>query len=120
VPVALVAGDDEAVAQTRDRLAEAVFGAVVKGGISTFAALHLHPERAWALIRAGVEAAVRRAAGLSPWRLPAGCRVEVAFDHQARADQAVLVPRVEKSGPREVAWEAADGRHMTLVYRAVL
>jgi D-amino peptidase len=120
VPVALVAGDDKAVAQTRALLGADVVGVAVKEGISTFAALHLHPERARELIREAAEVAVRRAAGLSPWRLRPGCRVELAFDHQARADQAVLVPGVERLGPREVAWAAADGRHLILVYRAVL
>lgn len=119
VPVTLVTGDDRAVAQTRALLGERVVGVVVKEGFSTFAALHLHPETAQALIRAGAEEATRRAADAQPWTLPTDCRVEVEFDHQARADQAATVPGVERAGARTVAWVAQDALAFNLTWRAV-
>src|SRR5688572_25794235 len=92
VPVVLVTGDIEAVAQTRELLGEQVVGVVVKEGLSTFAAVHLHPVRAQELIRAGAAEATRRtiAGQGNPWPLPSGARVELEFEHQARADQAIL------------------------------
>ena len=120
VPVTFVCGDDKAVAQTRARLGEQVVGVAVKEGISTFAALHLHPTKARELIRAGAEQAVRTAAGARPWSLPAGCRVELDFEHQARADQAVLVPGVERAGERTVAWSPVDGKAFGLTFRAIM
>jgi D-amino peptidase len=122
VPVMLVTGDDKAVVQTRELLGEQVVGVVVKEGISTFAALHLHPARAQELIRAGAEEATRRAlAGRGrPWPLPAGARVELEFEHQARADQAVLVPGVERAGERAVAFRPADGLDFILIFRAAM
>ena len=120
VPVVFVCGDDKAVAQTQAMLGPQVVGVAVKEGISTFAALHLHPAKARELIRTGAERAVRNAAGAKPWTLPAGCRVELDFDHQARADQAVLVPGIERAGERTVAWAPADGKAFGLTFRAVM
>ncbi len=119
VPVAFVAGDDKAVAQTRALLGEKVVGVETKQGISTFTALHLHPTKAQELILAGAEEAVRRAGNLKPFTVPADCRVEMDFDHQARADQAVLVPGVERAGERTVAWRYEDGPRFMNTFRAV-
>ena len=120
VPVTLVTGDEKAVAQTQALLGEQVVGVVVKEGLSTFAALHLHPRKAQELIRAGAERAVRNASAASPWKLPANCRVELEFEHQSRADQAVFIPSVERAGERAVAFHPADGLAFIYTFRAVM
>lgn len=120
VPVTLVTGDDKAVAQVRDLLGEQVVGVVVKEGYSTFSAIHLHPLRAQELIRQGAEEAVRRATNARPWQPRAGYRVEVDFDHQARADQCVYIPGVERAGERTVAYSPADGVAFIHTYRAIM
>ena len=120
VPVVLVTGDDKAVAQTRDLLGEQVVGVAVKEGISTFAALHLHPRQAQDLIRAGAEEAVRRARDARPWTLAAGCRVECEFEHQSRADQAAYVPSVDRCGERAVVFRPADGLEFIRTFRALM
>jgi D-amino peptidase len=120
VPVTLVTGDDQAVAQTREWIGDHVVGVVVKEGYSTFAALHLHPARAQELIRAGAEAAARQASEAPVWQLPAGCQVEVEFDHQSRADQAAAVPGVHRAGERCVAFQAASGLELVQTIRAIV
>lgn len=120
VPVVMVAGDDKAVAQTQALLGPQVAGAVVKEGISTFSALHLHPEKARQLIREAAEQAVQNAADAQPYTLPAGGTVELTFDHQARADQAILVPGVVRTGERSVAWIPRDGHEFIRTFRAVM
>ena len=120
VPVALVTGDDQAVAQTRALLGDGVVGVVVKEGYSTFAALHLHPQEARRRIRAGAEEAARTAKDLRPWTLPAGCRIELEFDHQSRADQAAYIPTVARSGERAVAFAPQDGLAFAHTFRAVM
>jgi D-amino peptidase len=120
VPVVMVSGDDKAVAQTQALLGEQVTGAVVKEGISTFAALHLHPERARQLIREAAETAVGRADLALPFILPRGATVELTFDHQARADQAVMVPGVARTGERSVAWTPDHGDDFIRTFRAVM
>jgi D-amino peptidase len=120
VPVVLVTGDDKAVAQTQALLGQQVAGAVVKEGISTFSALHLHPERAREVIREAAETAISNVSNASPYVLPSGGTVELTFDHQSRADQAVLVPGVVRTGERSVAWIARDGHDFILTFRAVM
>lgn len=120
VPVTLVTGDDKAVAQTQALLGEQVVGAVVKEGISTHAALHLHPARAREVIREAAEAAMLLAGEATPFPLPGGASVELTFDHQARADQAVLVPGVVRTGERSVAWIPENGGEFIRVFRAVM
>ncbi len=120
VPVTMVAGDLRAVEQVRAHLGQQVVGVPVKTGLSTFAALNDHPAEAQAKIRKGAEQAVKAAKSAKPWVLPANSRIELAFDHQARADQACYVPGVERIGEREVAWTAPDGLQFILTFRAVI
>jgi D-amino peptidase len=120
VPVVMVSGDDKAVAQTQGFLGDQVVGAVVKEGISTFSALHLHPEKARQLIREAAQEAIGRAESARPYILPKDATVELTFDHQARADQAVFVPGVARSGERSVAWTPANGHEFIRTFRAVM
>jgi len=120
VPVALVTGDETAVAQTRELLGERVVGVAVKEGLSTFSALHLHPVKAQALIRAGAEEAIRRVDELTPFTLPRGCRIELDFEHQSRADHAAYVPTVDRAGERTVAFSPANGLEFIHTFRAVM
>ena len=120
VPVVLVTGDDKAVAQTRAYLGDQVVGAVVKEGITTFSALHLHPETAQQRIREAAEAAVRGAESARPFTLPTGRPVELEFDHQARADAATMVPGVSRGGERAVSWAPEDGLSFIRTFNAVM
>ena len=120
VPVVMVSGDDKAVAQTQGFLGDQVVGAVVKEGISTFSALHLHPEKARQLIREAARKAIGRAETARPYILPQGATVELTFDHQARADQAVFVPGVARTGERSIAWTPANGEEFIHTFRAVM
>ncbi len=120
VPVTLVTGDDKAVAQVRELLGEQVVGVAVKEGYSTFSAIHLHPMRAQELIRQGAEAAMRRVGNAQPWQPRSGFRIEVDFDHQARADQCVYIPGVERAGERTVAYSPADGLAFAHIFRAIM
>jgi D-amino peptidase len=120
VPVILVTGDDKAVAQTRELLGDQVVGVAVKEGISTFAALHLHPSVAAERIREGAERAVGSAGSAVPFILPNGTTVELDFNHQARADQAALAPGVERTGERTIAFHPVDGLGLCRTFRAVM
>lgn len=118
VPVVFVAGDEKAVAQVQDFLGDRVEGAVVKWGLSSTSALHLHPDKARDVIREGAERAVTKVAQATPYRLPDGVTVELEFDHQARADQAVLLPGVERVGERSIAFRPAEGLQFNDMFRA--
>ncbi len=120
VPVTLVTGDIRAVEQTQALLGSQVIGAVVKEGLSTFAAISLHPTKAQNLIREQAKAAVASAATAKPWVLPAGAVIEVEFDHQTRADQATYIPGVERGGERFVTYSPADGVDFVHTFRAIV
>jgi len=120
VPVTLVTGDIKAVRQTQELLGEQVVGAVVKEGLSTFAALHLHPLKAQQLIRESAAQAVRNASSAQPYVLLGNCLVEVEFEHQTRADQATYIPGVERVGERVVGFHPTDGRDLVRLFRAVV
>lgn len=120
VPVTFVSGDDKAVAQTQEMLGEQVVGVVVKEGLSTFAALHVHPARAQELIRNGARQAVLNAKDAKPFTLKPGALVELEFDHQARADQVVLMPGVERTGWRVIGFRPKDGLEFNRMFRAAM
>ncbi|MDQ3398203.1 MAG: M55 family metallopeptidase [Deinococcota bacterium] len=119
-PVTLVTGDDKAVRQVRELLGEQVVGVVVKEGYTTFSAIHLHPRRAQELIREGAERAVQGVAKAKPFALPRDCRIEIEFDHQARADQCLYLPGVERAGERTVAYKAENPLAFNRLFRAVM
>lgn len=118
VPVVLVTGDEKAIEQTQAFLGNQVEGVAVKQGISTFAAMHLHPEKAQQLIRDGAERAMNRIADARPYVLNKGATVELEFDHQARAGQAELLPGVDRVGERVIAFQPTDGVEFNTMFRA--
>ena len=118
--VVLVTGDDQAVAQTQDFLGGEPVGVVVKTGYSSTSALHLHPERAQALIRAGAEAAVKKVGQTRPWRLPPGSSLEIEFDHPSRADNCLYLPGVTRALGRGVTCVVEDAEHLTRTFRALM
>lgn len=117
VPVVFASGDDVAMNEIRAELGEGVETVAVKEGLSSFAAIHLHPAEAVRRIRAGAEAGVRRAASLSPHvtRWPAPC--QLSFDHQARADACERVPGITRVDAVTVGWESDSAYHLFQTFR---
>ncbi|MFS8531195.1 M55 family metallopeptidase [Sphaerobacter thermophilus] len=120
VPVIMVTGDDHTVRQTQELLGERVVGVIVKRGIGTNSAIHLHPAKARDLIREGAAEAVRRIPELKPYNPGWPCRVEVDVDHQVQADLATIVPGVARNGERGFVFTAEDGVQLVTIWRAVL
>jgi D-amino peptidase len=120
VPVTFISGDDKAVAQTQEMLGKQVVGVVVKEGLSTFAALHLHPAKAQELIREGAKQAVLNAKDAKPYTLRPGALIELEYDHQARADQAALMPGAERTGWRTIGFRPQDGHEFNRMFRAAM
>jgi D-amino peptidase len=120
VPVALVAGDDLAVAQTRELLGEGIVGVVTKRGYSLSSANHVSPQEARDRIRTGAIDALGRLDALNPYVLPEGALVEIDLDHQSRVDSCCYLPGVERVGPRTFAIRAANGYEFGKFWRAIL
>lgn len=117
VPVVMVAGDEKAVQQTRSLLGQQVVGVAVKEGLSTTAALHLHPEVARQQIRAGARQAIERIGEAKVFSLPAGATVELDYDHQSRADQVAKLTDFSRAGERTVAYRPADGLEFLRLFK---
>ena len=120
VPVALVSGDNTVVTQVHTLLGPDVVGVEVKRGLGTYAAVHLHPEKAREAIRAGAAEAVRRAPRLRPYRVSLPVRLEVDIVGPDLADLAGLLPGVMRVGPRSVAYDGSDVLNMFKAWRAML
>jgi D-amino peptidase len=120
VPVVMVAGDIRAVEQTRAFVGEDCVGVVVKEGLSTFAAVHLHPLKAQQLIREGAERAIAAVSKVKPYKLPESAAIEVEFEHQTRADQAAYIPGVERGGERFVVFHPKNGLDFIHTFRAIV
>lgn len=120
VPVAMVSGDNTVVEQTRNLLGPDVVGVEVKRGVGTYAAVHLHPEKARAAIRAGAAEAVRRAPRLRPYQPQAPIKLEVDVVSPDLADLANLLPGLRRLGPRSVAYEGPNMLDVFKAWRAML
>ncbi len=109
IPVGLVAGDDALADEVADWLpwTERV---VVKEAVGGHAAISLHPTRAAALVRAGAERAVQRAAAgeLRLLELPPPVVIEVEYARGVQADHAAIVPGAQVIGERRVRFVSDD------------
>jgi len=118
VPVGLVSGDDQLALETEAWLpwAERV---TVKTAIGRRSAASVHPSVARERVRAGAEAAVRRAAAgkLESLEVEPPIVLEAEYRHALEADYAALVPGVERYGDRGVRVTTDDP---VTAYRAFL
>lgn len=118
VPAVLVTGDDQAAAQTREFLQSSIEQAVVKWGVSSTSARHLHPSKALELIRDAAERAVAKH-NCVPHVLEPGTEIQVDADHQARIDQMLLIPGTARVGNRTVAFTVNNGLELNSMFRLV-
>ncbi|WP_291426710.1 M55 family metallopeptidase [Deinococcus sp.] len=117
VPVVFASGDDVAMAEIRQELGEQVVCVSVKEGLSSFAAVHLHPREAQRQIRQRAEKAVMAAKKAVPYttRWPAAC--QLTFDHEARADACERVPGITRIDNITVGWESPNAYHLFQTFR---
>lgn len=101
VPVALIAGDQVAIAELK-ALVPGVEGAEVKHAYGRTSALSLHPRRAQQLIKERTRAALARVSSLQPYRIKTPITMELAFKNQSTAEVAAMIPTVERTAPNAV------------------
>ena len=107
VPVALLTGDDQLMAQCAGGFPGAQT-IVVKHAIGHRAARALSPQRACAAIRDGAAAAVRNLETCRPAPIVGSCRLELDLNTVGIADLAAIIPVAERVGPRTVAFAATE------------
>jgi D-amino peptidase len=117
VPVVLVTGDDRTVEDAR-RYAPEARGVAVKDYVSRYAAVCRTPART----SADITAAAREAASLAVRTQPAERQehtVELEFDAAHLAGAATVVPGVEHTGERRVAYTSPDMYEGIRTFKAV-
>ncbi len=119
VPVTMVSGDNLAVAQTRELLGEQVVGVTVKDGYSETSAIHVHPDEALEMIRAGAEEAISNLDRMRVYRLPENATIEIDTDHQNRVSYACQIPGVERVGWRTLSYQPSDALEFHEMFRAI-
>jgi len=106
VPVALLTGDDQLAGQCHPSFPGSVM-VQVKTALGHRSARALSPEMARAQIREGAARAVRGIAGCAPYLIAAPCRLDADLASVGMADLCGAIPGVERTGPREVAFDCA-------------
>ena len=107
VPVALLTGDDQLMAQCATSFPGAQT-IVVKHAISHRAARALSPKSACAAIRDGAAAALRSLETCRPMPIAGFYRLELDLNTVGIADLAAIIPVAERVGPRTVAFAATQ------------
>jgi D-amino peptidase len=118
VPVILVTGDDVTCADAATYAPEAA-AVAVKDSVSRYSAVCRPPAVTAAAIRAAAKGAVTLAGRAGPVNEEAGFRVEVDVDAAQLAQAAAIVPTVERTGERSVAYHSATAWDMIRCFKVV-
>ncbi|MDQ2818731.1 MAG: M55 family metallopeptidase [Candidatus Eremiobacteraeota bacterium] len=120
VPIVFVSGDDKACADAR-RFLPGVGTATVKQAIGRYAAASLSPRRARALIREGIERALRELDRNvhKPFAFERPIRLELTFTSTAKADMASLFPGTRRTDGRTLRFENDEFLTVFRAFRAL-
>lgn len=113
VPVVMVSGDDQAVADVKALVGD-VEGAVVKHAIGFHAGATLTPAAGQALIKAKAKAAIARLASFHPYRLEPPYVLDLTYKNYRPAEVMALFPGIERVDAHTVRF---TGRTMGEVSR---
>jgi D-amino peptidase len=104
VPVIMVAGDQNVVAESRK-----VFGNVetvqTKTSLGWLSAMSPHPKLICQKIKEAAKRAVERIREIKPYRIKAPLRMELTFKHIYDAEAFAYLPWVERVGGKTIAFE---------------
>ena len=118
VPVILVTGDDVTGEDAASYAPQAQTSAV-KDWVSRYSAVCRLPRVTASGIRAAAASALKLAGRREPSRDPGGYRVEVDVDAAQLAQAAAVVPTVQRTGERSVAYSSGTAWDMIRCFKAV-
>jgi len=107
VPSIFISGDQAVVEEAR-RLVPNIRGAVVKWGVSRYAARCLHPAKARRLIREKASEALKALGEFKPFRVDEPVEVRMRFVTSTMADVAALIPYAERVDGRTIRMTFED------------
>ena len=120
VPIVLVTGDQTVCSQVKKSLGEEVETAVVKEGIGRHAAKSLTPAMACELIKEKAKIALENRNRVKPLKMEPPYRFELTYLRSYMADAGAIIPQVERTGPRTVAFEIDDYIEGYKLFRALV
>lgn len=107
VPLVLVTGD-ESVAAEVELLLQGTRTAVVKRAVGALAADGLHPERSCQLIEETTAGVLRQGGAVVPFVVRGPVALEVDVTIPVYADQAMIIPGIERLAGRTLGYDAPD------------
>jgi len=107
VPVVMITGDDQIVAETKQRLGN-LEGVAVKRAIGFHGAATLVPEVAQARIRQTAKVAVTRRAEMKPYMMTKPLTLEVSFKNYRPVELLGYLPNVQRIDSHTVRYMAKD------------
>jgi len=107
VPIAMVSGDDKLATEAKQLLGE-VETAIVKYGVSRYAAKCLTPNESGEVIKQAAKSSLERISELKPYKPKTPVKFEVEFTSPAITSQASIFPGVVREGPRKISCTSED------------
>lgn len=107
VPVVLITGDDQIVAETKQRLGQ-IEGAAVKQAIGFHSAATMTPEAGEALIRRQAKVAIGRRAEMRPYTMTKPITLEVSFKNYRPVELLGYLSNVQRIDSHTIRYAAKD------------
>jgi D-amino peptidase len=108
VPVIMLSGDTATCEQARSILGAGIVTVPVKEAAGRYAARLYPMDEARQALRKGAREALAKRSGIAHFRIDPPCRFEIEFNNSGQAEMPLLVPGVERTGARSVAFSADD------------
>jgi D-amino peptidase len=107
VPVVMISGDDQIVAETKQRLGN-IEGAAVKRAIGFHSAATMTPEAGQALIRQHAKAAITRRSEMRPYTVTKPLTLEVSFKNYRPVELLGYLSNVQRVDSHTIRYMAKD------------
>lgn len=107
VPVAMISGDDAAVAEVRSQIGQ-IEGAVVKNHLGFHSANTLTPEASQKLIADKVKVALGRLREFKPFTVTSPLTLDISFKHYQPAEVLAYLPGVERLDAHSIRYHPKD------------
>ncbi|MGC1781788.1 MAG: M55 family metallopeptidase [Acidobacteriaceae bacterium] len=108
VPVVLVSGGNEMVAEVHRTIDPAIIGVVVKRDIGFHSAESLSPQEAQTNIRAATTNALEHLSAVRPYRIPTPVSLELTFKNIGNAELFSYLPGVERENGSTIKFVGKD------------
>jgi len=115
VPVVFLSGDSAVCKQIQEIIGP-IETAAVKDGMGPAASM-IHPRKAREMIKKGVAAGLRNLKAYKPYKPSAPYKLEIVFTDENLARRASLIPGVDRTGERSVAFNSGDFMEIIKYFR---